>query len=65
MESREDNLKCDFQNDISQGVVDHMNANYLTPLLNHYTESEDPMEADSGSLIQPIAEKNHMEDQVA
>ncbi|MCO4806555.1 MAG: SUMF1/EgtB/PvdO family nonheme iron enzyme [Flavobacteriales bacterium] len=63
-----DYLKYDFQNDISQGVVDHMNGNYLIPLLtlhNHYNESEDPMAEETGDLIQRIAEKNNMEDQVA
>ncbi|HYG49432.1 MAG TPA: hypothetical protein VD905_00950, partial [Flavobacteriales bacterium] len=39
-----DNLKVSFTNDISQGVVDHLNSNYLVPFItlhNHYSETEE------------------------
>jgi len=63
-----DYLKVDFGNDISQGVIDHANANYLIPLItlfNHYSESEDEKAAEMQALIERIAEKNNMESQVA
>lgn len=62
-----DHLKVEFQNDISQGVADHANANYLISMLtlyNHYEESEDTKAEEIRLLIQRIAEKNNMEDQV-
>jgi hypothetical protein len=62
-----DHLKVEFQNDISQGVADHANANYLISMLtlyNHYKESEDTKAEEMRLLIQRIAEKNNMEDKV-
>ena len=62
-----DHLKVEFQNDISQGVADHANANYLISMLtlyNHYEESEDTKAEAMRLLIQRIAEKNNMEDKI-
>ncbi|MFZ5554764.1 MAG: formylglycine-generating enzyme family protein [Bacteroidota bacterium] len=39
-----DYLKVDFDNDISQSVIDHLNGSYLAPfitLYNHYAEAEE------------------------
>ncbi|PCJ66001.1 MAG: hypothetical protein COA58_07945 [Bacteroidetes bacterium] len=63
-----DYIKLELQNDLSQGVVDHANTNYLIPLLtlyNHYEESEDVRSVEVKQLIKSIAMKNDMEMQVA
>ncbi|MDP4686310.1 MAG: hypothetical protein NWS53_05395, partial [Salibacteraceae bacterium] len=62
-----DYLKYSFSNDNSQGVVTHMNANYLVAMLtlyNHYIESEDPKAEELKTMINHIAEANNMQDQV-
>ncbi|MBO6517995.1 MAG: SUMF1/EgtB/PvdO family nonheme iron enzyme [Bacteroidia bacterium] len=63
-----DYLKLDCYNDISQGVVDQMNTNYLVSLLtlyNHYEESEDDRLMDVGYIINRIADRNQLQDQVS
>ncbi len=62
-----DYLKIDLSNDISASVVDFSNSNYLVSMLtlyNHYEESEDEKAKDIKTLIDGIAAKNKMEDQV-
>jgi hypothetical protein len=63
-----DYLKLESHNDISQGVVDLANANYLVSMLtlyNHYKESEDPKAAEIKELIDRIAERNNVTEKVA
>jgi len=63
-----DYLKLECYNDLSQGVVDQMNANYLISLLtlyNHYQESEDDKVDEIELLVNRIAKKNNLEDKVA
>lgn len=63
-----DYLKFEFSNSISQGVIDHANANYLIPLLtlfNHYSESEDAKADELEQIIDRIAKRNGMEKKVA
>ncbi|MGB0403971.1 MAG: formylglycine-generating enzyme family protein [Salibacteraceae bacterium] len=58
-----DYLKIDLFNDLSQGVVDHANSNYLIPMLtlyNHYQESDDYRADELRGIIDRIAEKNNM-----
>ncbi|MCB9261190.1 MAG: hypothetical protein H6607_02285 [Flavobacteriales bacterium] len=53
-----DYITHQFQNDISQAVVDDMNSNYLVPLVtlyHHYKESEDPEQLALKSVILTIA----------
>ncbi len=55
-----DYLKVDLSNDISQGVVDGSNSNYLmsfVTLYHHYKESEDPEAVRLKSLILGIAKR--------
>lgn len=63
-----DYLKIDLYQDISQGVVDQANANYLISMLtlyNHYKESDDRKADELEVLINRIAEKNNMQEKVA
>ncbi len=62
-----DYLQIESFNDMSQGVVDLANTNYLVSLLtlyNHYKESEDPRSNEVKVLINRIAEKNDVLDKV-
>jgi hypothetical protein len=62
-----DYMKIDLQNDISQGVVDYSNSNYLVPLLtlyNHYKESEDAKSVELRELITRIAVRSNNGDKV-
>jgi len=62
-----DYLKIDLQNDISQGVVNNANTNYLVPFLtlfNHYKESENERAKEIKMIIETIAEQNQIEDQI-
>ena len=50
-----DNLKISLNNDISAGVINHMNGSYLVPLItlhNHYKETE---EVDKQNEVELIA----------
>ncbi len=63
-----DYLKFNPTSHIGNGVVDHMNANYLIsllPLYNHYVESDDVLKNDLEVLINGIAKKNKLENRVA
>ncbi|HLP12892.1 MAG TPA: SUMF1/EgtB/PvdO family nonheme iron enzyme [Flavobacteriales bacterium] len=56
-----DNLKIGFTNDISQGVVDNLNSNYLVPFItlhNHYSETEEKESLENlTQIIGSIAER--------
>ncbi len=63
-----DYLKFDPSIHISNGIVDHMNTNYLIsllPLYNHYEESADVRKYDIELIIDKIARKNNLEERVA
>ena len=63
-----DYLRFNPVNHIGNGVVEHMDANYLIsmlPLYNHYEESDDMRKNDVKYLINKIAKNNGMEGKVA
>ncbi len=62
-----DHLRLEANSHISDGVVNHSNANYLVSMLtlyNHYRESEDPKAENMKALITHVAEKANMKDRV-
>ncbi len=62
-----DYLEIDLMNDLSSGVVDQANANYLISMLtlyNHYEQSEDEEGKDMEYLIDRIAKKNGLQAEV-
>lgn len=63
-----DNLRMDLRHDISAGVVNHMNTNYLVSMLtlyNHYKESEDVQAQTLRDLIDRVATNANMKDKVS
>lgn len=62
-----DYLKMEFNNDISQGVIDQANSNYQVPfitLYHHYRESEDPRQMEIRELILRIAERSGTKEEI-
>ncbi len=62
-----DYLTIDLDNHISNGVVHHINSNYLIPMItlyNHYIESEDPKSEALLKVINTIADKGNRRTEV-
>ncbi|MCH8330790.1 MAG: SUMF1/EgtB/PvdO family nonheme iron enzyme [Bacteroidetes bacterium] len=63
-----DYLKVSIQNDRSQGIMDHVNTNYINPLLllhDHYKLSEELAKAEKAkSIIMKIAIRAGIEDKL-